>query len=66
MRRAEACQGIRMLRFVDVFGRLEASALSLLEATELLGLVVSPVVVKERWLTGPPWRPPRVRRRRAG
>jgi len=38
MRRTGARQGVRMLRFVDVFGRWEASALSQLEAAELLGM----------------------------
>ncbi|MBV9248499.1 MAG: helix-turn-helix domain-containing protein [Acetobacteraceae bacterium] len=38
MRRTEARQGVRMLRFVDVFGRWEASELSQLEAAELLGM----------------------------
>lgn len=35
---AGVLQGIRMLRFVDVFGRWEASSLSQLEAAELLGV----------------------------
>ena len=38
MRRTEARQGIRMLKFVDVFGRWESSVLSQLEAAELLGM----------------------------
>ena len=38
MRRTEARQGIRMLKFMDVFGRWEASKLSQLEAAELLGM----------------------------
>ena len=38
MRRTAACQGVRMLKFVDVFSRWEASALSQLEAAELLGM----------------------------
>ena len=38
MRRTEARQGVRMLKFMDVFGRWEASALSQLEAAELLGM----------------------------
>ena len=38
MRRTEARQGVRMLKFVDVFGRWEASELSQLEAAELLGM----------------------------
>ena len=38
MRRTEARQGVRMLRFMDVFGRWEASELSQLEAAELLGM----------------------------
>jgi transposase len=38
MRRTEARQGIRMLKFMDVFGRWEASELSQLEAAELLGM----------------------------
>ena len=35
---AGVLQGIRMLRFMDVFGRWEASGLSQLEAAELLGV----------------------------
>ena len=38
MRLTEARQGIRMLKFMDVFGRWEASELSQLEAAELLGM----------------------------
>jgi transposase len=38
MRRTEARQGVRMLKFVDVFGRWESSELSQLEAAELLGM----------------------------
>ena len=38
MRRTAARQGVRMLKFVDVFGRWEASELSQLEAAELLGM----------------------------
>ena len=38
MRLTEARQGVRMLRFVDVFGRWEACELSQLEAAELLGI----------------------------
>src|SRR5271167_2459628 len=38
MRRSEARQGVRMLRFMDVFGRWEAAALNQLEAAELLGV----------------------------
>ena len=38
MRLTEARQGIRMLKFMDVFGRWEASELSQLEASELLGM----------------------------
>lgn len=38
MRRTEARQGVRMLKFMDVFGRWEASELSQLEASELLGM----------------------------
>lgn len=38
MRRTAARQGIRMLKFMDVFGRWEASELSQLEAAELLGM----------------------------
>jgi len=37
MRRTAALQGVRMLKFMDVFGRWEASELSQLEAAELLG-----------------------------
>ena len=38
MRRTEVLQGVRMLRFRDVFGRCEGGALSQLEAAELLGI----------------------------
>ena len=38
MRRTEARQGVRMLKFMDVFGRWEAAALNQLEASELLGV----------------------------
>lgn len=38
MKRAEVLQGVRMLRFRDVFGRCEEGALSKLEAAELLGI----------------------------
>jgi transposase len=38
MRRTEARQGVRMLKFMDVFGRWEASELSQLDAAELLGM----------------------------
>lgn len=38
MRRTEVLQGVRMMRFRDVFGRCEAGALSQAEAAELLGV----------------------------
>jgi transposase len=38
MRLTEARQGVRMLKFVDVLGRWEASELSQLEAADLLGV----------------------------
>ncbi len=38
MRPTEVLQGVRMLRFRDVFGRCEDSGLSKLEAAELLGV----------------------------
>ena len=38
MRLTEARQGVRMLKFMDVFGRWEAAALTQLEAAELLGV----------------------------
>jgi len=38
MRRTEALQGVRMMKFLDVFSRYEASQLSQLEAAELLGM----------------------------
>ena len=38
MRLTDARQGVRMLKFMDVFGRWEAAALTQLEATELLGV----------------------------
>ena len=38
MRRTEALQGVRMIKFLSVFNRYEASELSQLEAAELLGM----------------------------
>jgi transposase len=38
MRRTEALQGVRMIKFLDVLGRYEASEFSQLEAAELLGV----------------------------
>ena len=38
MRLTEARQGVRMLKFMDVFGRWEAASLTQLEAAELLGV----------------------------
>jgi transposase len=38
MRRTEVLQGVRMIRFRDVFGRYEERELSQLEAAELLGV----------------------------
>jgi transposase len=38
MRRTEILQGVRMLKFRDVFGRCEEGGLSKLEAAELLGV----------------------------
>ncbi len=38
MRRTEALQGVRMIKFLSVFGRYEAAELSQLEAAELLGV----------------------------
>jgi hypothetical protein len=38
MRRPEARQGVRMLKFMDVFGRWDAAELSQLEAAGLLGV----------------------------
>jgi hypothetical protein len=38
MRRAEQRQGLRMLKLRDVLSRREAGSLSLIEATELLGM----------------------------
>jgi len=37
MRRTEQRQGLRMPRLLDVLSRVEASALSKMEAAELLG-----------------------------
>jgi hypothetical protein len=46
MRRTEVLQGVRMLKFRDVFGLCEEGSLSKLEAAELLGVRadVSPLV----------------------
>src|SRR5260370_19866273 len=38
MRRSEALQGVRMIRFLDVLGRYEALEFNQLEAAELLGV----------------------------
>jgi transposase len=38
MRRSEAFQGVRMIRFLDVLSRYEASQFSQLDAAELLGI----------------------------
>jgi hypothetical protein len=38
MRRTEVLNGVRMLKFRDVFGRCEEGKLSKLEAAELLGI----------------------------
>ena len=38
MRRTEVLDGVRMLKFRDVFGRCEQGRLSKLEAAELLGI----------------------------
>src|SRR5947208_12562495 len=38
MRRSEAHQGVRVIKFLDVLGRYEAAELSQLEAAELLGV----------------------------
>ncbi len=38
MRRSEALQGVRMIKFLDVLGRYEAAEFNQLEAAELLGI----------------------------
>ena len=38
MRRSEARQGVRMMKFLDLLGRYEAAEFSQLEAAELLGV----------------------------
>src|SRR6059058_1062089 len=38
MRRTEALQGVRMIKFLDILGRYEALEFSQLEAAELLGV----------------------------
>ena len=38
MRRPEALQGVRMIKFMDILGRYEASEFSQLEAAALLGI----------------------------
>jgi transposase len=38
MRRTEALRGVRMMRFLDIFGRYEAAEFSQMEAAELLGI----------------------------
>ena len=38
MRRSEAHQGVRKIKFLDILGRYEAAEFSQLEAAELLGV----------------------------
>ena len=38
MRRSEALQGVRMIKFLDILGRYEALEFNQLEAAELLGV----------------------------
>ena len=38
MRRSEACEGVRMIKFRDILGRYEASEFNQMEAAELLGM----------------------------
>src|ERR1700690_780302 len=38
MRRTEALQGVRMIKFLDILGRYEALEFNQLEAAELLGI----------------------------
>jgi hypothetical protein len=38
MRRTEALQGVRMIKFLDILGRYEALEFNQLEAAELLGV----------------------------
>ena len=38
MRRSEALQGVRVMRFVDILGRYEAAEFNQMEAAELLGV----------------------------
>jgi hypothetical protein len=38
MRRTEALQGVRMIKFLDVLGRCEAAEFNQLEAADLLGV----------------------------
>ena len=38
MRRTEAHQGVRMIKFLDILGRYEALEFNQLEAAELLGI----------------------------
>ena len=38
MRRTEALQGVRMMRFLDILGRYEAAEFNQLEAAALLGV----------------------------
>jgi len=38
MRRSEALQGVRMIKFLDILGRYEAAEFSQMEAAELLGV----------------------------
>ena len=38
MRRSEALQGVRVMRFLDILGRYEAAEFNQMEAAELLGI----------------------------
>ena len=38
MRRSEALQGVRVMRFLDILGRYEAAEFNQVEAAELLGV----------------------------
>ncbi len=60
MRRTEVLQGVRMMKFRDLFGRCEGRELSKLEAAELLGVDERTF---RRWCR---WRPARGRIARSG
>jgi hypothetical protein len=52
MRRTEALQGVRMIKFVDILGRYEALEFNQLEAAELLKVPPRPSARLKKCLAG--------------